>query len=38
MKCYYNYNLEITAGFFFRALLAILDNQLLRHYLFSLTP
>lgn len=37
MKCYYNYNIEITVGYFFRALAAVLENQILRYYISTLT-
>jgi hypothetical protein len=38
MKCYFNYNIEITVGFFFRGLVALLENQILRYYLNTLVP
>lgn len=37
MKCYYNYNIEITVGYLFRSLAALLENQILRYYVNSMT-
>lgn len=38
MKCYYNYNLEITVNNFFKGLMVLCQNQLLLHYLATLSP
>lgn len=37
MKCYYNYNIEITVSSFFKGILALLENQILREYFGTLT-
>ena len=36
LKCYCNYNVETTTGYFFRAVLILLENQLMRSYLQTL--
>lgn len=39
MNCYYNnYNIDTTTSYFFRGVLALLENQLLIHYTRTLTP
>lgn len=37
LKCYYNYNIDVTVSSFFKAVLALLENQLLLHYTRTLT-
>lgn len=38
LKCYCNYNLEVALGYFFRGVLVLLENQLLRAYTATLSP
>jgi hypothetical protein len=38
MKCYYNYNLEMTTNIFFKGLMILCQNQLLLDYYQTLTP
>jgi hypothetical protein len=38
MKCYYNYNIEITVNNFFKGLMALCQNQILLQYLQTLSP
>jgi hypothetical protein len=37
MKCYYNYNIEITVSSFFKGIMALLENQILREYFKTLS-
>lgn len=38
LKCFYNYNIDTTVNYFFKAILSLLDNQILLHYFYTLTP
>ena len=37
MKYYYNYNMDTTISYFFKGVLALLENQLLAHYFSTLS-
>ena len=37
MKCYYKYNIEITVSSFFKGIMALLENQILREYFKTLS-
>jgi hypothetical protein len=37
MKCYFNYNIDITVSSFFKGIMALLENQILREYFKTLT-
>jgi len=37
MKCYYNYSIEITVSSFFKGIMALLENQILREYFKTLS-
>lgn len=38
LKCFYNYNIDTTVSYFFKAILALLENQILLNYYHSLSP
>ena len=37
MKCYYNYNLDLTVNIFFKGLMILCQNQVLLEYMNTLT-